>query len=261
MGTTRKDAKGIPNDLLKLKEAKRHLVWDSVVARVVGKCLVFLWQDNSVLIAISTAHSLYRQEDRTEVNRRRPRVTDRNRTIIIPVFSTESVKKLDIPAPIDDYNHGMNGVDIANQLRSAYSCARPLEAQWPRVPFYYLVDTAVVNAFLINRTKMDRTTHREHSIFFDELWQSLCAFSKYSPQPGLISTHPSIRLKRRHYCAYGKRGSRQAQECLGTNGALKEIVNGVRRKVRSRQTYDYCGLCKVHLCADRPCWNTFHSSL
>jgi Transposase IS4 len=167
MGTTRKRARGIPDSLLNLQEQKQHLVWNSMVAKVIDKCLVFLWQDNKALIAISTPHSLHRREDLTEVLRKRPRSTNSNRAVILPVFNDESIKSLEIPVPIDDYNHGMCGVDIVNQLRKGFSCARPFEARWTLPLLYWIIDTSHCNAFIIYRSKQQVQSSSEHATFFD----------------------------------------------------------------------------------------------
>ena len=117
MGTTRKNASGVLNCLVEAKSANRSLVWNSVLAVIVHYCLCFLWQDNNAVIAITTAHSLHRPEDRTETLRHRPKPTSANAAITWPVFEGHATKWLRIPEAIDDYNHGMNGVDTASQLR------------------------------------------------------------------------------------------------------------------------------------------------
>jgi hypothetical protein len=61
-----------------------------------------------------TAHSLHKSEDLVTVNRRKPAIPPSNRPIIEPVFGNHARKKLPIPRPIDDYNHGMGGGDVAN---------------------------------------------------------------------------------------------------------------------------------------------------
>ena len=63
MGTTRKNAEGLPSDLLEAKAANRVLQWNQRVALVVGRTLCFLWQDNNAVLGITTAFSLHREED------------------------------------------------------------------------------------------------------------------------------------------------------------------------------------------------------
>jgi hypothetical protein len=103
---------------------------------VVSYCLYFLWQDNNAVLAITTAHSLHRQEDRVEVHRRRPKASSSNAVITWLVFEGESRKWLRIPEAIDDYNHGMNGVDIASQIRGGFTCHKLYEVKWWRPIFY-----------------------------------------------------------------------------------------------------------------------------
>lgn len=59
------------------------------------------------------------------------------------------VKALPIPAVIDDYNHYMGSVDVANQLSARYHTHRPtFRSWWPL--FYWIIDAAVVNSYRIS---------------------------------------------------------------------------------------------------------------
>jgi hypothetical protein len=71
-----------------------------------------------------TAHSLENGDNLVAVNRRRPAITTANRSIIEPVFGSLPRKQLAILKTINDYNHGMNGGDVANQLRATYNPQR-----------------------------------------------------------------------------------------------------------------------------------------
>src|ERR1700750_389309 len=87
MGTTRKSAAGLPESLTdvlakdkkaKKEEQKQPLVYNSVLAVIVHYCLCFLWQDNNSVLAITTAHSLHRPEDRIQRERKRPKLSSTN---------------------------------------------------------------------------------------------------------------------------------------------------------------------------------------
>jgi hypothetical protein len=108
MGITRKNARGIPRDLLDKKKEKHQ--WGSFYFRVVGEVLVTLWQDNAHLVFMITAHSLHRPEDLVLVNRQRLALIPANRPIIEPVFGTQARKELLIPRFINDYNYSIGGV-------------------------------------------------------------------------------------------------------------------------------------------------------
>jgi hypothetical protein len=61
----------------------------------------------------------------------------------------EHTRLLPIPSAIDDYNHYMGGVDIADQLRAGFSTQQRGVKPW-RPLFYWLLDSAIINAFCIS---------------------------------------------------------------------------------------------------------------
>ena len=54
-------------------------------------------------------------------SRNRSSATSINIFITQPVFGPSPRKKLSIPVVIDDYYHYMNGIDITNQYRAAFT--------------------------------------------------------------------------------------------------------------------------------------------
>ena len=107
----------MPKSLLAAKDDdSKLLIWNSVLAVILEFCLCFLWQDNNAVIVITTTHSIHQPKDKEEVLRHRPKLTSSNATITRPVFKGQSTKYLDIPKPINDYNHGTGGVDQASHL-------------------------------------------------------------------------------------------------------------------------------------------------
>jgi hypothetical protein len=57
-------------------------------------------------------------------------------------------RNLPIPMAIDDYNHFIGGVDIANQLRARFSTQQRGVKLW-RPLFYWLLDSTIINAFIL----------------------------------------------------------------------------------------------------------------
>ncbi len=94
---------------------------------IVDNVLCLVWQDNNLVLALSTIHFPL---DIVERLRKRPRKTSINAGIVLKVFGGDVIKKLPIPTFIDDYNHHMNGVDIANQMRASYTTHRFTECNW-----------------------------------------------------------------------------------------------------------------------------------
>jgi hypothetical protein len=64
-----------------------------------------------VVLLLSTIHSPYIY---TTTKRKRPAATTTNAAIARTPFGTDFQRELDIPTAINDYNHYMGSVDIAN---------------------------------------------------------------------------------------------------------------------------------------------------
>jgi hypothetical protein len=65
---------------------------------------------------------------------------------------------LPIPGVIDDYNHHMGGVDIANQLRAGFSTQQCGLKPW-RPLFYWLLDTMIINAYHLSKHQRKARIH------------------------------------------------------------------------------------------------------
>lgn len=102
-----------------------------------------------------------------------------NQRILGPVFQDLPFKDLFIPKAIDDYNHHMQDVDPADQLRVEFTCHRKQNYRtwWPL--FYFLIDVACVNAYLlwkwssIAHTASAKRTHNSHKDFMSALCDQL----------------------------------------------------------------------------------------
>ena len=78
------------------------------------RVLEFAWKDQNVVLFMSTVSN---GRDTVTRLRRRPTKTATNARTSRAPFQGNDVKGLDIPEFIDMYNHFMNGVDVADQLR------------------------------------------------------------------------------------------------------------------------------------------------
>jgi hypothetical protein len=121
-----------------------------------GKVLMSIWQDSNKVGFCSTIH------DGTEWivrKRKKPKNSSTSATITKQPFAKfnpsnqckelyKHTRLLPIPGITDDYNHYIGGVDIANQLRAGFSTQQRGFKPW-RPLFYWLLDTAIINAFRI----------------------------------------------------------------------------------------------------------------
>ena len=69
------------------------------------------------------------------------------------------------PVVVDRYNHSMNGVDRADQFTVYYSFVRR-SIKWWRKVFFWLMEVAVVNSYILYRcSTVNPATHREYRLF------------------------------------------------------------------------------------------------
>jgi hypothetical protein len=104
-------------------------------------------------------------------NRKRPKKSSTNSIIAREVFDGEYRKELEIPLFIDCYNHYMNSVDVANQLRATATVhfARNEKEFFPGM--FWAIDMILTNCwkiyeklygpFLSPTGKRQRAAHRE----------------------------------------------------------------------------------------------------
>ena len=276
MGTTRKNAAGLPASLTavlaKDKKAKKdaqeeaqsrklQLAYNSVMAVVIHKCLCFLWQDNNTVLAITTAHSLHRPQDRIERQRTRPKSTSTNAKQAYSCFEGKVKKWLAIPVPIDDYNHSMNGVDTASQIQRGFSIHRPSEVRWWRPIFYWIVDICQNNAYLIWKTTQTHIKGKKHhQHFIDTLIEEMLGYDPDTPSPE--AEHQTERHRGKRQCAYGARNKGGcAQVDDKKRVPLGEVSGNARVTTRPREVRTGCKCCGVNLCIDRPCFQRYHASI
>ena len=78
---------------------------------------IFRWIDNNVVLMVSTIHT---GDEVLKRAQRRPRITDKNKGHVQLVWGDNHTVNINIPLLIDDYNHWMLGVDVADQLIAYY---------------------------------------------------------------------------------------------------------------------------------------------
>ncbi|CAG8816529.1 24477_t:CDS:2, partial [Cetraspora pellucida] len=128
--TVRTNSSKFPK-ILKL-ENPLVLDWDTLSAMI----------DNSPVYLLTTIHQIIGDEWKITHNHHCPHITSTNARKVHQVFGDNVRKELKIPKLIDDYNHYMKGVDIADQLRSYYNCQLTAHHTWFPL-FFWLLDTTL----------------------------------------------------------------------------------------------------------------------
>jgi hypothetical protein len=129
-------------------EKSIHLDWNTLSGVVVNDVLAILWIDNGPVHMLTTIHGIKDDKWKIPTIRRRPRETSSNAINVRRVFGEATQKEVPIPKAIDDYNHFMGGVDIADQYRSYYNCQLTASRTWMPLMFW-LIDTAIVNSYIL----------------------------------------------------------------------------------------------------------------
>jgi hypothetical protein len=286
-GTTRKHPE-FPPLLLQLKEhCAKHMEWNTTAAIIARKqvqikqedgkdllqndpqdpgVLCFAWQDNNTVIACSTVHSA--DTEHTIIRkRRRPQATSTNGHLVRKVFGDDVRKDLSIPLFIDDYNHFMGGVDIADQLRSYYTTQRISLRNWYPL-FFWIIDTAILNSYLLGKS-LYGAKFMHHKDFRVALWTALFSYSKLVwvehrlakaaipiPPLGKPIEHQRVALDKKVYCLNCR------LICTTKKRKFGDIltINGPPR-VRASQTLFGCKACNVPLCTVGNCWEDYHRRL
>ncbi len=108
---------GINEKLLELKiKWSNHITWGQLYGCLLSneKVLQLAWKDTQIILFITTLI-----DASTTVSRLRKRPNKKDKWIK-QAFRDQLFKRLKIPDFIDMYNHLMNGVDQANQIRTYY---------------------------------------------------------------------------------------------------------------------------------------------
>ena len=158
---------------------------------VVDEVAIMLWMDNAPVSMMTTIHQLKGRGSKVRKERRRPGLKSSNAAGIkkSKIFDEGEWRSLlNIPRCIDDYNHHMGGVDIADQYRSYYDTQLISQRTWFPI-FFWLVDTALINSFIMY-SDLDKSL--EHKEFRIQVAWSLILSSAGTREARKISTATAL---------------------------------------------------------------------
>ena len=236
-GTLRLNRRGLP---AAIKENVRK--GEKKAFQLDTSMLAIKWMDKRAVTALTTIH-----KDTEVTVERRSRHAAGGR---------EMVQK---PQAIMEYNKYMGGVDLADQLLSYYGFGHRTVKWWRRA-FFFLLDTAVVNSYILytvkNPEKQRRLTHEQFRVALatDLLHAAGVDAGAESSHHGRRrqSLQPAARLTERHFpISLGKTpaGRPMQQDC--------SICS--RKKGRGRKTTTYkCRECDLPMCIV-PCFELHHT--
>lgn len=231
-GTVRSNSKGLPPFMKKDAKTEKSMNRGEFQFQVKNGIAAVKWKDNKAVNFLSSAHS--------------PRQTS---TVLRRL---RNGKRIEVPCPqvVKVYNRAMGGVDKFDQLHERYAVGRKSMKWWHRI-FYYLVDLAIVNSFVLwkmqqpvqMQSKTDQLTYRLK--LARQLIGGYCGRKNPGRTPHLFrkSVPNEVRLAGVGlHMPVTHKNNRRCKSC-----SAKKIEK------RTRIT---CSSCKVPLCAE--CFQKFH---
>jgi hypothetical protein len=235
------------------------LDWNILVAFVVDTVLAIRWQDNNFVLGLSTIHIVHEASSSVTALQKCPPNTSTNAAIVCRAFGGLAQKELEIPCFINDYNHHMNSVDLANQFRQAYNTQQIAYRTW--IPLlHWVLDQAAINAYKIGL--VGKTWTKSHLEFRRVLYRKLLAYSKHV-KPQLwkeAGPHKWEARNTRTSCAWCLKVHRFKKKLLAQQEeAGIEAVKEISSVTTPTQCRAGCNHCNVPLCKSSNCWTNWHS--
>ena len=226
-GTVRLNRKYLPEEFKKKKvmDAGQSQFWQN------DNFIATLWQDKRTVRFLSTCCEA---EGEDTVIRRR---------------NSDEPQQLSCPPVVKIYTKYMGGVDRSDRLVRTYSVSRQSKKWWYRL-FYYLLDTALANSFILYKISPNHDELSE----LDYLKQLAVALigaiskdEKVQPRPQRKKTKVQIppRVTAGNHWPVHTKKQQKCQHCArpGSRGPLS--------------TYK-CEACNVHLCI-KGCFKNYHT--
>jgi Transposase IS4 len=179
-----------------------------------------------------------------------------------------AAKWLQILCAINDYNHYMNGVDRANQLRRNFTAHRAYERRVWRPLWYYILDVCAVNGYLVWKGDTEDKSKKGQRPFRSALAEALLNTPYATSNHGNYQAMPLINenAQNHHWEQFPKRGycvwCKKQAETFKIRPVLAEIVNGAAPtgRKRSARSQGGCKGCNVYLCKKGACFKQYHSN-
>ena len=169
---------------------------------------------------------------------------------LLPSFRFPGTPPKIKPLVVDQYNKFMLGVDRLDQRMSYYQFVRK-SVRWWRKVFFWMVEVAVVNAYILYCNHTDTQRKLSHKSFRRELIVALC-----EEQRLVMSQLP--RRQRRDQTLERLRGSHYPD--IGPVRRDCRICSVRGQGGQRRLTTSFCSTCSdhPHLCIGE-CFRTYHT--
>ena len=106
------------------------------------------------------------------------------------------------PEAVKAYNEHMGGVDLADQMRRFYTYTHRSSRKWYFRLFWFLLDLAIDNAYVLECWTRDRTPgqgRRKNKLFRKEIATELLSKCSSQKTPGHLIQNAPTQLTQRHF--------------------------------------------------------------
>jgi hypothetical protein len=230
------------------------------------------WKDNALVLLMSTIHEASDPQNTVIRLRKRPKSTSTSAKTARKPFGDRPTKKLPIPKLIDDYNHNMNAVDRADQLRASKPGVRRVRRGGWHALWLFMFNITLCNSFKLSSVQ---TQEKFRTMLYKRLLEEGASTRKrkwvnYSLEPDLFSASKKQEIQEDHVPAQHKQVHRgKIGECKGCKligrtrspnkrRILGEISLNTRNNTRPKRSYYGCLACNIALCRDGPCFEQYH---
>jgi hypothetical protein len=289
-GIARQNCSGFPKELRigKSLTGNRKLDYHFLTGTEIGRTkhcggvLALLWMDNAPVTMLTTVYIIRGVTAFTITERKRPRDTSSNAVGVRQLYGPgEFIKELPIPTCIHNYNQFMGGVDIADQYRSYYTTQITQRRNWLPI-FFWILDTALINSFIIYRDFLNLNTEsgcpitqKDFNIELAWAWINQEKISDDDDTNDALES--SLIILNDEKGPYVKEGTllpsfkdrtegthlpivENMGVCFWCRWKSKNSINSISTDTPSRTSF-LCSSCGIHLCISKKknCFEAFHT--
>ena len=264
-GTMKLNRRDLPKLLVEMKQVfARDIPYGVLAAVVQNNVLMVAWQDNNLVLGLTTAYGIREIDDAVFKKRKRPSKTSTNARVVLPAFKENEKdiweKEFKVSKLFHYYNKYMGEVDRFNALVAAYSSQRACNRNWMPL-FHWHLDGSLVNAFKLCQPM--GTNRQEHQHFLEDVVMKLLNEGgdphRVRPNPPPLTTQP-MALRGNHEW----QALKSIRTCFVCRKDHKERGFGLEisgNAPRTPRTRGGCGVCKVYLCRKGECVRRFHEGI
>ena len=262
-GTMKPSRRDLPKLLVEMKkEFAKDIPYGVLAAVVQDDVLMVAWQDNNLVLGLTTAYGVREIDDSVSKKRKRPSRTSTNARVVLPAFKENGQdvheKEFKVPKLFYYYNKHMGEIDRFNALVAAYTSQRACNRNWMPI-FHWNLDGSLTNAFKLYESVKIIQKHQKflESVVVELLKEGDLCRVRPNPPP-IITLSKPLRGNHDWQDLDAIRTCLMCRKNIQDRGFGREISGN---RGNAPKTRGGCKVCKVFLCRKGDCVQQFHLSI